>query len=180
MRLQGSAELNKVREAVGLRPVERPARLPTPGQSAPEVHVPPSWVTRPGRCQDDSTRLLIGLVAVVSVAVALTHQLLAGALSRTHGAGPFGAAAAVLGWPTPMLQPILAGVGALTVCAIGVFTGGWREVGRRQNCLLVAGVMAAVFGAGPMILVCTLIAVVCVLIVILIIVIVFYILTQLS
>lgn len=109
---------------------------------------------------------LVGAVAAMSGGVALSHQMLAGALAGAHGAGLFGAAAALLAWPVPLMQPILAGAGALVLCAVGVLTGGWRRLGPGQDWLLAGAAMAAVLGAGPMVLVCALIAVVCVLAVI--------------
>jgi hypothetical protein len=109
-------------------------------------------------------RQAIGGVAIVSGGVALTHQVLAGALA--HGGGPWGAAATLLAWPVPLLQPILAGVGALVLCAVGLVTGAWRRSGPRQYWLLLGGAIAAVLGAVPMVLVCALTAVVGVLIVV--------------
>jgi hypothetical protein len=179
MRLQGSAELNRVREAVGLRPVERPATLPTLGQSEPGVTAPQTRLTGQSGYPGAGVRRLIGLVTVLSVGVALTHPLLTGALAGAHGAGPWGAAAAVLAWPAPVIQQILAGVGAFVLGVIGALTGGWREIGPRQACLLAAGAMAAVLGAGPMIMVCVLTVVACVLIATFIVVIAFSVLTAL-
>ena len=96
----------------------------------------------------------MGAVTAVSAGVALTHQILAGALANAHGAGPWGAAAALLAWPMPLIQPILAGTGALALSAVGMLTGEGRHLTPRQNRLLVAGGVAAVLGAGPMVLVC--------------------------
>jgi hypothetical protein len=180
MRLQGSAELNRVREAVGLRPVERPATLPTLGQSEPGVTALQTGLTGQSGYPGAGVRRLIGLVTVLSVGVALTHPLLSGALAGAHSAGPWGAAAAVLAWPAPVIQQILAGVGAFVLGVIGALTGGWREIGPRQACLLAAGAMAAVLGAGPMIMVCVLTVVACVLIATFIVVIAFSVLTALS
>jgi hypothetical protein len=44
-----------------------------------------------------------------------------------------------------------------------VMTGGWRHIGPRQGWLLLAGAVAAILGAGPMVVVCALTAVVCLL-----------------
>ena len=60
----------------------------------------------------------------------------------------------------PLLQPVLAGADALVLSVVGMLTGGWRHPGSRQNGLLVAGAIAAVLGAGPMVLVCGLTVVV--------------------
>jgi len=62
----------------------------------------------------------------------------------------------VLTWPLPLTQPILAGVSAVVLCVVGLQTGGWRQVTRRQGRYLSGFTVAAVLGAGPMILVCAL------------------------
>jgi hypothetical protein len=162
---QVSAELNEVRETIGLR-LARPAKgRTTPGQAAPSAPVPyPSVVRRggyPAGWLGRRIRQLVGAVTAVSGGVALTHQILAGALAPAGG--PWGAAAALLAWPVPLLQPVLAGVGALILCAVGAMTGGWRHIGPRQGWLLLAGAVAAILGAGPMVVVCALTAVVCLL-----------------
>jgi hypothetical protein len=124
-------------------------------------------------------RRLVGVVSAVSGGVALTHQVLAGVLAGAHGAGPWGAAATLLAWPAPLVQPVLAGIGALVLCAVGVVTRGWRDIGLGQTWLLVTGTIAAVLGAGPMVLVCVLTAIAFVLAVIIGLVIVFYIIARL-
>jgi hypothetical protein len=124
-------------------------------------------------------RLSVGLVAAISCGVALTHRVLAGALAGVHGAGPWHAAATLLGWPAPLVQPILAGSGALVLCALGALTGAWRSIGPRENRALLAGTVLAVLGAGPMVVVCALAAAVCVLAVALGLVILFYLLAAL-
>jgi hypothetical protein len=167
-RSQGSAELNEVREAIGLQPAGPADEWPAPGQAAPGATVPhPEFVRRggyPAIWLGRRTRQLTGALTAVSGAVALTHQMMAGALA--HGWGPWGAATALLAWPVPLLQPILAGVGALVLCAVGIVTGGWHQAGPRQAWLLLAGAIAAVLGAGPLVLICALTAVACVLIVV--------------
>jgi hypothetical protein len=124
-------------------------------------------------------RLLVGAITAVSGGVGLTHQALAGALAGAHGAGPWGAAATLLLWPAPLVQPILAGIGALVLCAVGAVTRGWCDIEQGQAWLVAAGTVAAVLGAGPMVLVCVLTAIVFVLAVIIGLVIVFYILGRL-
>jgi hypothetical protein len=180
-RSEGSTELNQVREAIGLRPAGSADGWTTPGQAVPGAPAPyPDFVRRggyPAGWLSRRMRQLVGAVTAVSGGVALIHQVLAGALA--HGGGPWGAAAALLTWPVPLIQPILAGVGALVLCAVGVVTGGWRRIGPRQGWLLLAGVMAAVLGAGPMVLVCALTVVVCVLVVVVGLVILFYLLALL-
>lgn len=62
----------------------------------------------------------------------------------------------MLTWPLPMTQPILAGVAAFVLLGIAVQTNGWRQVSARQSKLLLGFVIAAVLGAGPMVLFCVL------------------------
>lgn len=160
---QGSAELDEVREAIGLRPAGPAVGGPDGGEPAPRAPGSGPGVGRLVSYQADSlsgrVRRLVGTVTAVSAGVALTHQVLAGALASAHGAGPWGAGAALMAWPVPLIQPILAGAGALVLSAVGMLTGGWRQLTPRQNGLLVAGAIAAVLGAWPMVLVCGLTAV---------------------
>jgi hypothetical protein len=180
-RSRGSAELNEIRETIGLRPAGPADGWTTQGGTAPGASVPyPDVARRRGYPADRLSRRicqLIGAITAVSGGVALTHQVLAGALA--HGGGPWGAAATLLAWPVPLIQPILAGIGALVLCAVGVVTGGWRDIGPRQDWLLLAGAIVAVLGAGPMVLVCALTAIVCVLVVVVGLVILFYLLALL-
>src|SRR5579859_2397698 len=159
MRLQESAVLDEVREAAGLRTEEPAVSWPTPGQPVPGIHVlRPDVAGRGGSPAgspgDRMRRLACGLIAV-SGGVAAGHQALAGAFAGAHGAGPFGAAAALLAWPLPLLQPVLAGAGAVVLSALGVLTGGWRRLGPRQGWLLAGAAVAAILGAAPLVLVCT-------------------------
>jgi hypothetical protein len=88
--------------------------------------------------------------------VALTHQPVTDALAASHSAAVLHAAHAILVWPTPLVQPVLAGVGAFVLSIIGVDSRGWRQVTRRQRWYLFASTAAALFGAAPMALVCVL------------------------
>ncbi len=99
---------------------------------------------------------MLGFTTTASGAVALTHQLLTTALAAAHGTGVLGAAHALLIWPLPLAQPILAGIGAFVLGVIGLDAHGWRRVSRRQGWYLLAFTVAAVIGAGPMVLVCVL------------------------
>jgi len=161
---QGSAELDEVREAIGLRPAAPAANWPDPGEPVSRAATPSPDIARWERYPADSlsgrVRQVLAALTIVSAGVALTHQMLAGALASAHGAGLRGAAAALLAWPVPLIQPILAGAGALVLSVVGMLTGGWRHPGSRQNGLVAAGAMAAVLGAGPMVLVCGLTVVV--------------------
>jgi hypothetical protein len=181
--LQRSSELDEVREAIGLHPSEPIVRSTTSGQSVRWASVPRSnWVESEGYPTGSLSvrmRQLVGMVTAVSGGVALTHQVLAGALAGAHGAGPWSAAATLLAWPVPLAQPILAGIGALVLCAVGALTGGWHHMGSRQNWLLLGASMAAVLGAAPMVLVCAITAAVCVLAIVIGLVILFYLLAQL-
>jgi hypothetical protein len=164
-RSPGSAELNEVRETIGLRPAGPADEWTPPGQAVPGASAPYPDVVREGEYPAGRLgrrrRQLLGTLAVVSGGVALTHQVLAGVLA--HGWGPLAAAAMVLGWPVPLMQPVLAGVGALILCVVGVRTRGWRHSEPRQDWLLLAGAVAALAGTVPMVVVCALIAIVCVL-----------------
>jgi hypothetical protein len=62
----------------------------------------------------------------------------------------------VLTWPWPATQPILAGLGAFVLIAIGIHAHGWRQVNRRQWRYLMGFTVAAVLGASPMVLLVTL------------------------
>jgi hypothetical protein len=175
-RSQGSTELNEVRETIGLRPAGPAAGWTTRDDAVPGVSVPcPDVMRWRGYAVDQLSRgmrQLVGALTVISGGVAMTHQVLEGALA--HDWGPWGAAATLLAWPVPQIQPILAGIGALVLFAVGVTTGGWRDIGPTQDWLLLAGAIAALLGAGPMLLVCALTAVAFVVLAIIGFVILFY------
>jgi hypothetical protein len=77
-------------------------------------------------------------------------------LASAHRDSALKAAHAMLTWPLPMTQPILAGVAGFVLLGIAVQTNGWRQVSARQSTLLAGFVIAAVLGAGPMVLFCIL------------------------
>jgi hypothetical protein len=106
------------------------------------------------------TRRALGIATVVAGGVALTHQPLADALAASHGAGVPGAAHAVLLWPAPLVQPVLAGLGAFALLIIGMNSHGWRQITPRQRWCLLAFTAAAILGAAPMALLCVLAVVV--------------------
>lgn len=143
---QGSAELDEVREAIGLRPAGPAVNWPGPDTAG--------WGRYPTTSLSSKVRRVLAAVTAVSGGVALTHQMLAGVLASAHGVGPWGAAATLLAWPVPLLQPVLAGAGALVLSVVGMLTGGWRLLRSRQNGLVAVGAMAAVLGGGPMVLIC--------------------------
>jgi hypothetical protein len=151
--------LDSVRRQLGLRG--------TRSSSGPEHRTHPTATVTPGLGDvqvtdypadplSRGTRRLLGATTALSGIVALTHQLLAGALSAAHGTGVLGAAHTLLSWPAPLAQPILAGIGALVLAVIGVDARGWRRVSPRQNWYLLVFTIVAVLGAGPMVLVCVL------------------------
>jgi hypothetical protein len=92
---------------------------------------------------------------VAAITVALTHQSLTAALASPHRNSALKAAHAMLTWPLPMTQPILAGVAAFILLGLAVITNGWRQVTVRQGRLLMGCTIAAVLGAGPMLFFCT-------------------------
>lgn len=152
--------LDSVRRQLGLRGTRSSSRPEYRTQSATTVTPGVGDVTQvsdyPVESLGRGTRRLLGFTTVTSAVVALTHQLLTGALGAAHGTGIFGAVHALLSWPTPLAQPILAGIGALILCVIGVDARGWRRVSQRQNWYLLVFTIVAVLGAGPMVLVCVL------------------------
>jgi hypothetical protein len=100
------------------------------------------------------TRRALWVVAVVAGSVALLHQPFADAVAASHDRGVLGTAHDVLMWPVPLAQPVLAGVGAFVLTLVGVQSGGWRRVTRRQYSWLLPCTTAAILGAGPTVLVC--------------------------
>jgi len=119
-----------------------PVQAPTPGD--------------PARALGKGTRRFLAITIAVSGIVALTHQSLTATLASAHRDSALKAAHAMLTWPLPMTQPILAGVAAFVLLGIAVQTNGWRQVSARQGKLLLGFVIAAVLGAGPMVLFCVL------------------------
>lgn len=150
--------LDVVRRQLGLRGTRSSAGPEYRARSTATVTPGPDDVVqvtdRPVGTLGPGTRRLLGFTTVISAVVALTHQLLTGALGAAHGTGVLGAAHALLSWPTPLAQPILAGLGALVLSVIGVDARGWRRVSQRQNWYLLVFTVVAVLGAGPMVLVC--------------------------
>jgi hypothetical protein len=129
-----------------------PARWP--GDQDRSVTAPP--LDGPVVVLASGTRRFLALATAVCSVVALVHQPLTGALASAHGAGVLGAAHAVLTWPWPLTQPILAGIAAFVLIAIGVQAHGWRQVTRPQRWYLLSFTVAAVLGAGPTVLIVTL------------------------
>src|SRR5215831_15923782 len=78
------------------------------------------------------TRRTLGTVTLIAGVVALTHQPVTDALTASHGA-VLSAAHAVLVWPAPLTQPVLAGVGAFVLSIMGVESRGWQQMTRRQR-----------------------------------------------
>lgn len=112
--------------------------------------------TPPPHCHAEplgsGTRRFLGAATTLAGIVALIHHPLADALADAHGTGPLRAAYAILTWPLPLTQPILAGVAFFVLSVIGVHTRGWRQVTSRQGWYLFGFSVAAVLGAGPMVL----------------------------
>jgi hypothetical protein len=102
----------------------------------------------------NGTRLALWAVIVVAGSVALAHQPFAGVLAASHGHGVLGGAYHVLIWPLPLVQPVLAGLGAFGLALVGVQSRGWRQVTRRQYRCLLPCTTVAVLGAAPMTMLC--------------------------
>jgi hypothetical protein len=105
---------------------------------------------------DLKTRRFLWIIAAVAGAVALTHQPLTSALASAHRDSALKAVHAMLSWPLPMTQPILAGIAAFVLLGLGVQTGGWRRITVRQGQLALGFAVAAVIGSGPTVLFCAL------------------------
>jgi hypothetical protein len=105
------------------------------------------------------------IIIAVSGFVAATHQSLTAALASAHRDSALKAAHAMLTWPLPMTQPILAGVAAFVLLGLALQTNGWRQVTARQSRLLLGFAVAGIVGASPMVLFCALTVVVFVMIV---------------
>jgi hypothetical protein len=144
-----SAGLDPMRRWLGGRSRSSPGGIPS---SAVTASTPGDTV----EALEHRTRRALGVVTVLAGGAALTQHALAGALAASHGTGVLGAAHAVLTWPTPLAQPVLAGVGAFVLSMIGIQSRGWRHITRRQYWYLSASAVVAVLGAAPMVLVCVL------------------------
>jgi hypothetical protein len=105
------------------------------------------------------------IIIAVSGIVAATHQSLTAALASAHRDSALKAAHAMLTWPLPMTQPILAGVAAFVLLGLALQTNGWRQVTARQSRLLLGFAIAGIVGVGPMVLFCALTVVIFVVIV---------------
>jgi hypothetical protein len=106
------------------------------------------------------TRWLLGIITAVAGIVALTHQSLTVALASAHRDSALKAAHAMLTWPLPTAQPVLAGVAAFVLLGIAMQTNCWRQVTPRQGRLVLGFAIAAILGAGPAVLFCVLTVVV--------------------
>jgi hypothetical protein len=119
----------------------------------------------PAEALGKRARWILGIITAVAGIVALTHESLTAALASAHRDGALKAAYALLTWPMPVTQPILAGVAAFVLLGIAVQTNGWRQATARQGRLLLGFAIAAILGAGPMVLFCVLTVVIFLLIV---------------
>ena len=94
------------------------------------------------------------ITIATGIIVGLSHQSLTAALASAHRDSALKVAHAMLTWPLPMTQPILAGVSAFVLLGFAVQTNGWRRVTAQQSRLLLGFTVAAILGAGPMVLFC--------------------------
>ena len=138
----------------------------------------PQWGKAPTRgnspgALDPGTRRFLWITAVVSGIVAAAHPSLTAALASAHRDSALKAAHAMLTWPLPMAQPILAGVAAFVLLGLALQTNGWRQVTARQSRLSLGFAVAGILGASPMVLFCALTVVIFVVIVTLVLTILF-------
>ena len=105
------------------------------------------------------------IITAVSGIVAATHQSLTAALASAHRDSALKAAHAMLTWPLPMTQPILAGVAAFVLLGLALQTNGWRQVTARQSRLLLGFAVAGILGASPMVFFCAMTVVIFVVVV---------------
>lgn len=101
---------------------------------------------------DSRTRRGLWITIVTGVIVAATHQSLTAAVASVHRDTALRAADAVMTWPLPMIQPIVAGIAAFVLLGFAVQTTGWRFVSARQARLVIGFAIAACLAAGPMVL----------------------------
>jgi hypothetical protein len=132
-------------------------QLSTPFDPEP---VRPSTRGDPAEGLDQRTRRFLWAVIAVAGAVALAHESLTAALATASRDSALKTAHAVLSWPVPMTQPILAGIAAFVLLGTAVQTNGWRQVTARQSRLVLGFAIAAILGAGPTVLFCVLTVVV--------------------
>jgi hypothetical protein len=111
------------------------------------------------------TRRGLWTTIAIGVTVAAAHQPLTTALANSHRDTALKAAHAVLAWPLPVTQPIVAGFAAFVLLGFAVQTTGWRVVSARQARLVIGFAVATVLAAGPMILFVTLTVLLCVVII---------------
>jgi hypothetical protein len=167
--------LDEVRERSGLRSVSpEPTNQRSAGtQTSASIRL--GDVAQAGRYPAEElstrTRLFIGGAAAAAGIVALTHGLLADALASDH-AGAWNVARALVSWPFPVAQQVVAAIAAVTLLVIALSTEGYDHVSPGKSWPLLAATIAAVLGAGPTVLVCAVTAVVWALIIVLVIVVV--------
>src|SRR5690349_16212339 len=101
-------------------------------------------------------RRFLWIIIAVAGIVASTHQSLTVALADAHRDSALKAAHAMLTWPLPTTQPILAGVSAVVLLGLSAETNGWQRVTAPQGRLVLGFTIAAVLGAGPEVLFCAL------------------------
>ncbi len=175
--------LDEVRERAGLRSASPAPTNRGVAGTRRSASVRLGVVAQAGRYPTEElstrTRLFIGGAAAAAAIVAVTHGLLADAVASDH-AGVWNVARALVSWPAPVAQQVLAAVAAVTLLVIAMVTKGYGRLSPAQSWPLLAITIAAVLGAGPMVLVCAVTAAVCALIVMLAIVVVIAVLAVLA
>jgi hypothetical protein len=134
--------LDEVRERIGLWPSERERTARAES----------------GRCLSQElssrTRWSLAGTAVAAAVVAITHGFVVAGLADAIS-GPWSVARTVVSWPSPPAQQVLAAVAGVTLVTIAMATEGHKRVSRRLSWPLRAATVAAILGAGPLALVCT-------------------------
>jgi hypothetical protein len=149
--------LNEMRREMGeldlpVSPSQTPAQSP---RVQPTVRQSPALasVAAAGGCHserlDDSVRSGLLILAGLCVLVAFVHPVVFRSLNNSkEGWTKF--ASAILGWPGPSVQPIIAGIGIGVLLAGAVATAGFARVKPWQSNALVAITVVLVAAVLPL------------------------------
>ena len=98
---------------------------------------------------DSKRRRFLWIITAIAGIAAITHQSLTAALASAHRDSALKVAHAMLTWPLPVTQPVLAGVSAFVLLGLAAQTNGWRRVTGPQCRLVLGFAIAAVLGPAP-------------------------------